>query len=86
MPEVAEEAEDQMVTIRLGFAWVFGHMLYFSGFVAFAKGAATGHCICSAPNGIFRSAFFRKKTTDCEGSQYSCHVSHVSVAERLRIL
>ena len=67
MPEVAEEAEDQMVTIRLGFARVFGHMLYFSGFVAFAKGAATGHCICSAPNGILRSAFLRKENSrPCE--------------------
>ena len=67
MPEVAEEAEDQMVTIRLGFARVFGHMLYFSGFVAFAKGAATAHCICSAPNGILRSAFLRKENSrPCE--------------------
>ena len=81
MPEVAEEAEDQMVTIRLGFAWVFGHMLYFSGFVAFAKGAATGHCICSAPNGILRSASYERKTADHVRSSCSCHVSDVSAAE-----
>ena len=81
MPKVAEEAEDQMVTIRLGFAWVFGHMLYFSGFVAFAKGAATGHCICSAPNGIFRSAFFRKQPIAREASIHVMSVMSVLLSD-----
>ena len=54
---------------------VWAYALLSSGFVAFAKGAATGHCICSSPNGKFRSVFFQKKNTSA--SDASIHVMSV---------